>query len=239
VPASAAAASPAPAAAPAVPAGGASASTAESAAAGSGTVPGSAAPSSSRETFDAVFRREGDVWLVGFAGESVRMKDAKGAHLLVRLLQNPGQEIHVLDLAAGTSGAVSGEAGDLAADLGDAGPLIDVAARAAYRSRLEDLRDELEEAERFNDSSRAARAQQEIDFLADELARGVGLGGRERRAASASERARVNATRSIGKVVKRVAELAPRLGEHLRATVRTGYLCVYAPDPAHPLRWEF
>ena len=25
----------------------------------------------------------------------------------------------------------------------------------------------------------------------------------------------------------------------LRATVRTGYLCVYAPDPTHALRWEF
>jgi hypothetical protein len=183
-----------------------------------------------------VFRRDGDVWQVGFEGETFRMKEAKGAHLLAMLLHHPGQEIHALDLAAGAPGAATGAGSTV--DRGDAGPLLDPAARTAYKSRLEDLRDELEEAERFNDTERAERARQEIDFLADELARGVGLGGRERRAASASERARVNATRTIGAVVKKIAGLSPRLGEHLRATVRTGYVCVYAPDPTSPVRWE-
>jgi hypothetical protein len=183
----------------------------------------------------AVLRRDGDVWQVGLGGEVFRMKDAKGVHLLATLLRHPGQEIHVLDLAAGAAGATA--AGGVP-DRGDAGPLLDAAARAAYKQRLEDLRDELEEAERFNDPVRAERARSEIDFLADELARGVGLGGRERRAASAAERARVNATRTIGGVLKKIASLSPRLGEHLRATVRTGYLCVYAPDPTSPIRWE-
>jgi tetratricopeptide (TPR) repeat protein len=183
----------------------------------------------------AVLRRDGDVWQVGLGGEFSRMKDAKGVHLLATLLSHPGQEIHALDLAAGVPGAIA--AGEVP-DRGDAGPLLYPAARAAYKSRLEDLRDELDEAERFNDPARAERARQEIEFLAEELARGVGLGGRDRRAASAAERARVNATRTIGGVVKKIANLNPRLGEHLRATVRTGYLCVYAPDPASPIRWE-
>jgi AAA ATPase domain len=180
----------------------------------------------------ATFRLEGGVWVIGFSGEIAHMKDAKGAHLLATLLRYPGQEIHVLDLDAGTVGAAGG------GDRGDAGPLIDSAARAAYRSRLEDLREELEEAQQFNDPVRAEKAQQEIDLLAEELARGVGLSGRERRAAPVTERARVNATRTIGKVLKRISELSPRLGEHLRATVRTGYVCVYAPDPASAIRWQ-
>jgi hypothetical protein len=192
-------------------------------------------PGSAPSTTTAVLRREGDVWQVGLAGEVFRMKDAKGVHLLVTLLRHPGQEIHALDLAAGAPGAIA--AGEVP-DRGDAGPLLDPAARAAYKQRLEDLRDELEEAERFNDPARAERARLEIDFLADELARGVGLGGRERRAASAAERARVNATRTIGGVLKKISTLSPRLGEHLRATVRTGYLCVYAPGPGSPIRWE-
>ena len=37
------------------------------------------------------------------------------------------------------------------------------------------------------------------------------------RAASAAERARVNATRTIGGVIKKIGELSPRLGGHLRA----------------------
>jgi hypothetical protein len=40
----------------------------------------------------------------------------------------------------------------------------------------------LEEAEAFNDPARATRARQEMDFLVEELARAVGLGGRDRRA---------------------------------------------------------
>jgi len=183
----------------------------------------------------AVLRPDGDVWQVAFAGESARVKDARGVHLLATLLRHPGQEIHVLDLAAGGPGCAEPGA---VADRGDAGPLLDGAARSAYRRRLEDLREQLDEAERFNDPVRAERARHEIDFLAGELTRGVGLGGRDRRAASAAERARVNATRTIGGTVKKIARLCPRLGEHLRATVRTGYLCVYAPDPTTPVRWE-
>ena len=139
----------------------------------------------------------------------------------------------MLDLASGPPGALG-----VVADRGDAGAVLDPAARAAYKRRLEDLREEVEEAERFGDPDRATRAREEIDFLAEELARGVGLGGRDRHAASAAERARVNATRTIGKVLKKIAASSPRLGEHLHATVRTGYLCSYAPDPASPVRWD-
>jgi len=184
----------------------------------------------------AYLRRDGDVWQVGFTGDVARMKDARGVHLLATLLRHPGQEIHALDLAAG--GATGTVEPDVVVDRGDAGPLLDAAARAAYRRRLEDLREQLDEAERFNDLLRAERARHEMEFLAGELSRGVGLGGRDRRAASAAERARVNATRTIGGAVKKIASLSPRLGEHLRATVRTGYLCVYAPDPTSPVRWE-
>lgn len=194
-----------------------------------------AAEANARATLAAILRRDGDVWLVGFAGEVARMKDARGVRLLATLLRHPGQEIHVLDLAGGGPGAADVGA---VVDRGDAGPLLDASARAAYKRRLEDLREQLDEAERFNDPLRAERARHEIDFLAGELSRGVGLGGRDRRAASAAERARVNATRTIGGAVKRIAGLNPRLGEHLRATVRTGYLCVYAPDPTSPVRWE-
>src|SRR4029450_11446429 len=62
---------------------------------------------------------------------------------------------------------------------------------------VEELRPELEEAERFNDPVRPANARAERDLLGRELARAVGLGGRDRRAASHAERARLNATRAI------------------------------------------
>jgi hypothetical protein len=123
-------------------------------------------------------------------------------------------------------------------DLGDAGALLDATAKAAYQARLEELRAELEEAEGFNDPARATKARQEMDFLVGELARAVGLGGRDRRAASHAERARLNATRAIRAAVANLARANPSLGRHLAATIRTGQYCAYIPDPRAPITWE-
>ncbi|MDQ3936168.1 MAG: transcriptional regulator, partial [Actinomycetota bacterium] len=122
--------------------------------------------------------------------------------------------------------------------LGDAGALLDPQAKAAYRSRLEELREEVEEAESFNDPERAAHAQEEIDFIARELAGAVGLGGRDRKAASASERARVNVTRTIKAAVDRIGDNDAALGRHLDQSIRTGTFCSYEPDPAAPVAWR-
>jgi hypothetical protein len=116
-------------------------------------------------------------------------------------------------------------------DLGDAGELLDAQAKAAYKARLEELRAELEEAEGHNDPTRAAKARVELDFLVGELARALGLGGRDRRAASHAERARLNATRAIRAAIANLARANPSLGRHLAATIRTGRYCCYLPDP--------
>jgi hypothetical protein len=123
-------------------------------------------------------------------------------------------------------------------DVGDAGELLDAEARAAYRGRLTDLRAERGEAEAVGDTGRIAAADREIAMLTQELARAVGLGGRARRAGSLAERARLNVTRAIAVVLRKVAGEHPALGEHLAGTVRTGAFCSYTPDPRNPVRWD-
>lgn len=118
------------------------------------------------------------------------------------------------------------------------GTLLDATAKAAYKARLGELRADLEEARSGNDPVRASRARAELDFLAAELARAVGLGGRDRRAASHAERARLNATRAIRAAMANLARAHPALGEHLSSTIRTGGYCSYTPDPRAPIRWE-
>ena len=127
----------------------------------------------------ASLRREVEFWIVSYGADSFQLKDTKGLAFLQTLLRHPGREFHVLDLSGGGEPLVEGSGRPAS---GDAGELLDPSARAAYRRRLEDLREELEEAQRWSDLERAARAQQEIDFLTDELARAVGLGGRSRTA---------------------------------------------------------
>ena len=184
----------------------------------------------------ASLHREVEFWIVSYGADSFQLKDTKGLAFLQTLLRHPGREFHVLDLSGGGEPLVEGSGRPAS---GDAGELLDPSARAAYRRRLEDLREELEEAQRWSDLERAARAQQEIDFLTDELARAVGLGGRSRSAGSAAERARVNVSRTIGAVVKKIAAGSPALGQHLTAAVRTGYFCAYEPDPRVRVDWRF
>lgn len=112
---------------------------------------------------------------------------------------------------------------------GDAGPLLDRQAKRAYRLRVEDLREEVEQGERFNDPERAARAREELELIGAQLAGAVGLGGRNRRAASGAERARVNVTRALRGAIRRVAAINPALGEHLDRSIKTGSFCVYRP----------
>ena len=68
----------------------------------------------------------------------------------------------------------------------------------------------------FNDPERAARARDELGFLARELAGAVGLGGRDRKTGSDAERARVNVTRAIRTALKRVSDHDPVLGPQPR-----------------------
>jgi hypothetical protein len=195
-----------------------------------------------------LLRREGEYWTVRYEGSVARLRDAKGLGYLARLLSDPGREFHAVDLAAagspaarpGPSGKRARAGGELRVrpDLGDAGELLDARAKAAYRARLDELEAELEEADRFNDAGRAAQACAERDFLLDELARAVGLGGRGRRAASHAERARLNVTRAIRAAMANLARANPSLGRHLSATVRTGRYCSYTPDPRAPITWQ-
>ena len=198
------------------------------------------------------FYRRGDIWTIGRAGRQIQLRDAKGLGHIARLIAAPQVEFHALDLVVGVSSADRGQsAAATAAALtvgagievrargeGDAGPALDSQAKAAYRSRVAELQEEIEEAESFHDPERAARAREELEFVARELAGAVGLGGRDRKTGSDAERARVNVTRAIRTALKRVSEHDAVLGHQLGAAIRTGTFCVYEPAPGDAPVWD-
>lgn len=188
------------------------------------------------------FRREGEYWTVEFGRDTFRVRDAKGMRHLARLLEAPGREVHALDLArVGSAASDVGRSDDSslsAVGSGDAGPVLDAAAKAAYRERLDELRAELAEAEGWNDPERVARLQAETDALTHELTAALGLGGRDRSAVSAAERARISVTRAIRAALARIGEQSEPLSAHLVATIHTGTFCSYTPDPRAPISWQ-
>ena len=190
-----------------------------------------------------VFQREGDYWTVTFDGHTERIRDLKGMRYLARLLADPGREYHVLDLVSAERAESAHADRDAGATLprsglGDAGELLDPTAKAAYRRRLAEIDDDLDQARAAGDIERAAQADAERDFLIRELARAFGLSGVARRAASAPERARASVTRAVRQAMARIGKHHPDLGQHLARTIRTGTYCAYLPDPRAPAGWR-
>jgi hypothetical protein len=184
-----------------------------------------------------VFRHEGDLWRLSYAGVDAHLPDLKGLHDIARLLAAPGEEIHCLELAAGASrtGTRAAPADGLGVQ-GHAGELLDEQGKAEFKRRIADLREQIELAEAAGDMIRAERARDELDGVTAALASAFGLGGRARRAGDPAERARSAVTWRIRSAVSKVEAAHPELGTHLRASVRTGTFCSYRPE--RPLRWS-
>jgi tetratricopeptide (TPR) repeat protein len=177
----------------------------------------------------AAFRRDGDVWTVGYQGRETRVGDSKGMAVLARLLAEPGREFHVLDLA-------SPDGGPRRAVPGDTGDVIDAQARLAYRRRLAELDAEIDDATLSAESGRAERAQAERDALVEHLTAAYGLGGRVRRGNDPNERARSTVTKQIHASISRIDHQHPALARHVTNSVRTGRYCCYVPE--HPVTWS-
>jgi len=197
---------------------------------------------------ESVFMRRGDYWAIRYQGQAAILKATRGLDCLGYLLRHPMRDVHVSELLAtpidvptpalrGSLWEAGGHA--ITAGLQGARPILDSQAKAEYRLRIDELRKDTEEAERFNDFYRAARARGEMDAIAEQLAAAVGLGARDRRSSSEAERARSAVTKRIKEAINRIAEVIPPLGRHLAARIKTGYFCSYNPHPDRPVAWKF
>jgi tetratricopeptide (TPR) repeat protein len=203
-------------------------------------------------TQTGIFVRHGEYWTVGYGGTTFSLKDIKGLGYVRRLLEHPGEEFHALDLQREPGATIpfeSAAGGDLRSVLrdpavsvggpGDAGEMLDAQAKQNYKRRLSELREQLEDFQERGNLERAAEVKSEVEFLARELARAVGFGGRSRHAGSASERARLSVTRAIKAAIQKISEHDASLGKLLEDSIRTGTFCSYAAHPRVAVSWQF
>ena len=92
------------------------------------------------------FRCEEGVWSIAYEGAGARLIALKGFHDIARLLARPNEPLHCLELSG--SAVVSNSADEV----------LDLQARREYRRRIEELQEELEQAEADNDPARAEPA---------------------------------------------------------------------------------
>ena len=167
-----------------------------------------------------VLRRERGGWAVELDERCVHVGDNEGVRLIAALLARPGEGVLATDLAP--------------AEADSGAPPLDEAALAALRQRLDDLREEEDEALADHDPAGVARVRAEIDLIERELA-GDAVDGRW---PSAAERARVRVTRAIRLATREIGEQDRGLGRELDAAISTGTVCAHEPRPRHPVRWS-
>jgi len=186
------------------------------------------------------FRQHGEYWTLSLAGSESRLRDRKGFHYIAWLLRHPDQEFAAWDLVANVEpgslpaadpGPIATHQGNttITSGLGDAGAVLDASAKAQYKRRLTDLREELELAGRANDPGRLSKATDEIEFIQAEVSSALGLGGRDRKSSSHAERARLAITKTVKAALDRIRDADPELGRHLAVSIRTGNFCAYVP----------
>jgi hypothetical protein len=202
-----------------------------------------------------ILRPEGDYWTIGFEGRICRLKDLKGLNYLAQLLGFPDREFHALELLKGLRGELDLEWSDVGlgeslvsartrhentsvAISGDTGEVLDSQAKVEYRLRLKELESGLAQAKRLGNVPKAMELEAEYDALTRELARAIGLGGRDRRMGSIAERARLSVTRAIRIAIEKITERDPDLGRFLSKCIRTGTFCSYNPPLNSHQSWE-
>jgi pimeloyl-ACP methyl ester carboxylesterase len=174
------------------------------------------------------FQQIGDVWVLSYAQKTVHLKHALGLRDLHQLIAKPGKEIHVRFLA-------SGETKDNQVDTQEA-EVLDSHALKVYRNRILELQEMQQQAAQSRDESLYAAIENERDALQNELTHALGKSGRKRTFTGDDEKARKAISARIRSSIQRIESLHPKLGEHLKQSINTGYFCCY--DTKEPQRWH-
>jgi tetratricopeptide (TPR) repeat protein len=164
-----------------------------------------------------VCRRAVRGWELTMGAHSATVDDSVGMRHLAVLLTRPDLEVAAVDLAGSALPATDQ-------------PMLDPAAKQAYRRRIERLRVEIADA--VDNVARAARLRNEYQQILAELQRATGLGGRPRAFADSGERARTAVQKAIRRAIARVATVDSAIGRELNDTVVTGLRCCYRPRRA-------
>ena len=188
-----------------------------------------------RRTPRCCFRREGEYWTVAFGGAVVRMRDAKGLGYLARSPARSPPRVPRARPARRRPAARNERRGRTASRRRCRTPERPGRARQARLSRADRRPGDGDRAGAPLERRRAGRAREdELDALTRGLAGALGLGGRDRRAASDSERARTSVTKALAQSGGAPGSRDPELGRHLSLAVHTGTFCSYEPDPRAP-----
>ena len=148
----------------------------------------------------------------------ILLKDAKGFHDIHKVLMEPKEEFHCMDLMGSK----------LQDNVGI--KTIDATAKLNYQDRIRELQSEIDDAEIMNNSTLLLSLREEYEFLLDHISSSMGLAGKARKVGSSVEKARSAITWRIRSAIKKIKKTHPQLADHLARSIKTGTYCSYKPE---------
>jgi len=167
---------------------------------------------------NASFVKKGDMWELTFQGVTALVKDSKGNSDIAKLLPNPNNEIHCMELM-----------GSILQDNVDA-ETIDEKAKTSYQKKIKSLLADIEDAKEMNNSELVFKLEEDYESLVDHLSKSLGLAGNPRKIGSSVEKARSAVTWRVRSAIKKIKTVHPQLGKHLSKSISTGTFCSYKPE---------
>ena len=191
------------------------------------------------------FTLNGDYWEICYDGQCKFIKNSLGIQYIKYLIQNKGKEVHVTELfyhqnplpidvtntASSTLGSQKSEAKELPiSTFRGTGPLMDEQGKNAYKNRIKELDEQIEEAGGLGDTNKTEELKDEKDKIVNQLAADFGLGGKPRSSNDFYEQIRKNVTNCINREKSKLKKSFPELETHLMF-INTGWECSYSPKP--------
>lgn len=192
-----------------------------------------------------IFQLQDEAWTIRYSGKKVQLEDSKGLRLLAVLLREPVREFSPTKLEAAAGYALPEDprivrARQLAADLPSdgldpSGEVLDNRALAEFKSRLEEIKADLVDAEADHDLGACESLRDERKFIEDQLLTARGLHGRTRSLQDPLKATRDRVRNAINRALDRIRKHHPDLAQHLVDSLTRGKHWSYRPTP--PVDW--
>lgn len=203
---------------------------------------------------DNVFIKEADYWFISYEGKPVQLtiKGNVGLEYIARLLDNPGRvyESHQLrnivddttpidaresvnyrqsDEGNKEDTYVSSKKGH-SSIMDGFDVVLDEEAVNEYKDELKELKEDLEEAAKYNDNGRKDKIREEINIINKQMIADFGLKDRPRRFKEANETARKAISNSVNRVYKKLEKDHEPLCAHLKKNITISRSCSYSSE---------
>jgi len=180
--------------------------------------------------------------------DPITMPEYMGFNYIQQLLMNQEKEISAVNLnsiystakaskSAPICGEIISEGLDTSKSIQNYEQSIDNKALSQYRQKITELKDDIEEAQEFNDIETESSLREALDFIQAEIYKNTSNSGKPKNINAAEKKVKDAVSRNIRNAISKLHAKYPELASHLTAHISTGKECTYSPDKK--VHWKF